>query len=51
MCDAKGSAEQKKSKGFFAKLMDALDKKMEAKAKKSPCCGTSKDSEDKSCCS
>ena len=33
-----------KKKGFFAKLVDKLDKKMKEKAEKSTCscCGTSK---------
>jgi hypothetical protein len=30
-----------KKKGFLGKIMEALDKKMEEKAKKSPCCGGS----------
>jgi hypothetical protein len=40
-------------KGFFARLMDSLDKKMEAKAKSGGCCccaPKSKESEDKKCC-
>ena len=49
-------ADDKKNegkKGFFARLMDALDKKMEAKARSgSSCCCSSKpkDGESKKCC-
>ena len=39
----------KKKKGFFGKLVDKLDKKMEEKAKKSCSCGDSSDS-DSPCC-
>lgn len=28
-----------KKKGFFGRMFEKLDKKMEDKAKKSPCCG------------
>lgn len=38
-------------KGFFARLLDKLDKKMEEKAKSSPCCCKSAQKKDKSCCS
>ena len=44
---------KEEKKGFFARLMDTLDKKMEAKAKSggSCCCASkSKDAEDKKCC-
>jgi hypothetical protein len=50
MVNDKKAAEKK---GFFARLMDSLDKKMEAKAKSGGCCccaPKSKDSEDKKCC-
>jgi hypothetical protein len=33
----------KKPKGFFARLTDKLDKKLEAKAKKTKCCCCCKD--------
>jgi len=43
--------KQEKKKGFFGKLLDKLDKKMEAKAQKSPCCGGgSNDGNGSSCC-
>lgn len=47
----KDKTEQKKGKkGFFARMIDKLDKKMQEKAKaKSCCCGG--DKPDKSCCS
>jgi hypothetical protein len=38
-----------KKKGFFAKLIDRLDKKLEDKAKKSNCCSSGK-SKGGSCC-
>ena len=50
MADDKKTVEKK---GFFARLMDSLDKKMEAKAKSggcSCCSPKSKDPEDKKCC-
>ena len=43
--------ELKVKKGFFARLLDKLDKKMEAKAKSSPCCCKTAQKKDKSCCS
>lgn len=39
----------KKKKGFFGKMIEKLDKKMEEKAKKSSCCGSDKD-KGSSCC-
>ncbi len=37
--------KDEKKKGFFAKLMEKLDQKLEAKAKKTgSCCGSKKDS-------
>jgi len=38
-------------KGFFSRLMDKLDKKMQEKAKNSPCCCGEDKSDKKSCCS
>lgn len=38
-----------KKKGFFGRLADKLDKKMQEKAKSSPCCYSSQ-SRDNSCC-
>jgi len=48
----KDNSKQKEKKGFFGKLMEKLDKKMEEKAKQSSCCGGSIDSKEKdsSCC-
>ncbi len=44
--------EKKSKKGFFAKLFDKLDKKLEEKAKSGPCCCKSDNKEgNKSCCS
>ena len=43
-----------KKKGFFAKLIEKMDKKLEAKAKSSCCCTPKDDSKDgskgDSCC-
>lgn len=36
-------------KGFFGKLFEKIDKKLEEKAQKSSCCGTNKDN-GSSCC-
>ncbi len=40
-----------KKKGFFARLMEKLDKKMEEKAKAKPCCDSREKDKGKSCCS
>jgi hypothetical protein len=46
----KETNKEEKKKGFFAKLFETLDKKLEDKAKKTgPCCGSKNDSGD-SCC-
>ncbi len=49
MSDDKKVVEKK---GFFARFMESLDKKMEASAKGGCCCCSpkSKDPEDKKCC-
>jgi len=50
MADDKKTVEKK---GFFARLMESLDKKMEARAEKSGCCccaSNSKDGKEKKCC-
>ena len=44
----KTKEKKNKKKGWFAGVLDKLDKKMEEKAKKSPCCGG--DSKGSSCC-
>jgi hypothetical protein len=42
--------KEEKKKGFFARLVEKLDKKLEAKAKKTgSCCGSEKDNGN-SCC-
>ncbi len=40
-----------KKKGFMSKLIEKLDKKMEAKAKAKPCCDNKEKKKGKSCCS
>ncbi len=40
-----------KKKGFFGKLIEKLDKKMEEKAKAKPCCDPKDKDKGKSCCS
>ena len=47
MCET----EKVVKKGFFAKLIEKLDKKIEEKAKAKPCCGSDDKKEGKSCCS
>ncbi|MFH1768941.1 MAG: hypothetical protein ABH858_07255 [Candidatus Omnitrophota bacterium] len=42
--------EKSKKKGFFARLLDKLDKKMAEKAKSKPCCRGNDDSKEKRCC-
>ncbi len=41
--------KQEKKKGFIARLIEKLDKKMEEKSKSAGCCSTSKD-KGSSCC-
>ena len=43
-------SEVKKKKGFFSRLIEKLDQKMEEKAKAASCCCKS-NKKDKSCCS
>ena len=45
------SEEKKVKKGFFSRMFDKLDKKMEEKAKEGKCCSGSGDGKGKSCCS
>jgi hypothetical protein len=40
-----------KRKGFFGRLIEKLDKKMEEKAKVKPCCHSKDKGSGKSCCS
>ena len=40
-----------KKKGFIARLIEKLDKKMEEKAKSAPCCSPKDKHEGGSCCS
>ncbi len=40
---------KEKKKGFWTKLMEKLDKKMEDKSKAKPCCNSGQ--KGKSCCS
>ena len=42
--------EEKKKKGFLAKLIEKIDKKLEEKAKSKCCCGPKDDSKDDKCC-
>jgi hypothetical protein len=42
---------EKDKKGFFARLIAKLDKKMQEKAKSQSCCCSENKSEKKSCCS
>lgn len=39
-----------KKKGFFAKMVDKLDKKLEEKSKEQSCCNPSDKKNGKSCC-
>ena len=48
----KDPAEEKKVKrGFFARMIDKMDKKMQEKAKAKSCCGGEDNPGKKSCCS
>lgn len=42
--------KENKTKGFFARLAEKIDRKMEERAKKSPCSCSPKD-KNNSCCS
>lgn len=44
-------SDSKKKKGFFCKLVEKLDKKMEKKAKTKSCCESKDKDKGKSCCS
>ena len=44
-------ANQTKKKGFLARLIEKLDKKMQDSAKSKPCCSRKSDSKGGSCCS
>ncbi|MFC1576486.1 hypothetical protein ACFL3J_02310 [Candidatus Omnitrophota bacterium] len=45
------SNQKGKKKGFLARLIEKLDKKMEEKAKAKPCCESKSKDKDKPCCS
>lgn len=45
------SEEKKTKKGFFSRMFDKLDKKMEEKSKESKCCSGSGKNNGKPCCS
>jgi len=49
MKDKDGRKQAKK--GFFAKIIDKLDKKMQEKAKSGPCCSGRNNKGKNSCCS
>ena len=42
--------KEQKQKGFIARLLDKLDKKLENKSRQTPCCCDSKKEKGKSCC-
>ena len=44
-------AQQQIKKGFFARIIDKLDKRMQEKAKVKSCCGGENKPGKKSCCS
>jgi hypothetical protein len=43
--------EKKTKKGFFSRMFEKLDRKMEEKAKSQPCCPKPTDKGGGSCCS
>jgi hypothetical protein len=48
----KNKDDQKQAKkGFFARIIDKLDKKMQEKAKSASCCSGQKNKGKNSCCS
>lgn len=46
----KEETKEQKKKGFWGKLIDKLDKKMEEKAQKTSCCGGSDGKKGSPCC-
>jgi hypothetical protein len=51
MENGQNKEQAKEKKGWFGKLMEKLDKKMEAKAREGNCCCNSKDpKKGSSCC-
>jgi hypothetical protein len=46
----KENVKQDKKKGFFSRMIEKLDKKMEEKAKKPSCCGGGPNKEKGSSC-
>lgn len=42
--------KENKTKGFFSRFVEKIDRKMEEKAKKSPCSCSSKKNGDNPCC-
>ncbi|MCC6758051.1 MAG: hypothetical protein IT395_00290 [Candidatus Omnitrophica bacterium] len=49
MANEQNKAGAGKSKGFFARLIERLDKKMEEKAKNNSCCSSDKSKGGKCC--
>jgi len=49
--EVKMEKNDKPKKGFIARLIDKLDKKMKEKAKAAPCCSPKDKSKDGPCCS
>lgn len=50
MEEKKSNQSPKEKKGFFSRLIEKLDKKMEEKARKSPCCLPQEKKDNKPCC-
>ncbi len=53
MTDARNEKQKSaagKKKGFFGKIMDRWDKKLEDQAKNTGCCGHPENGKNKSCC-
>jgi hypothetical protein len=50
MTEQLSSNKPTKRKGFVARLIEKLDKKLEEKARQQPCCARSKDEQKSSCC-
>lgn len=47
---SKDVSKKEKKKGFFGKLIEKLDKKLEEKSKEQSCCSPSDKKNGKSCC-
>ncbi|MCA9407964.1 MAG: hypothetical protein KC733_04700 [Candidatus Omnitrophica bacterium] len=46
----KNNTEQREKKSFFGKMIEKIDKKLEEKSQKTPCCSPKDKGKGSSCC-